>query len=174
MKSLLITASAAVAMLVAAPAFAQSIQPYGTLGYTDENDNGANASAITGRLGARFGRYFGVEGEGGFGVGGDRGDFHGLSASINVHDEYGGYGVGFLPITHHLDLIGRVGYGAVDSRVNLAAVSFDRHDSGVAFGGGAQYFFDHANGIRADYTRQEYGPLDHQSNVWAMAYVRKF
>lgn len=176
MKSLLITASAAAALLAAAPAFAQpsqSVQAYGTLGYTDNNDAGANLSGITGRLGARFG-YVGVEGEGGFGLGVDRGAKNGLPADGHLKDEYGAYGVGFLPVAHNLDLFGRVGYGAVDSRIAPGGVAFDRHDSGLAYGGGAQYFFDHANGVRADYTRQDYGPFDHGSNVWSLAYVRKF
>jgi len=174
MKFLLITASAVAALCVSAPAFAQSIQGYGTLGYTDDNTGNNNLGAVTGRIGGRFDRYLGVEGEGGVGVGSDGTSVGGLPANAHLNDEYGAYAVGFLPITPHFDLLGRVGWGAVDSRIHQDGLAFNNHDDGLAFGGGAQYFFDHANGIRADYTRQDYGPLNQDSNVWSLAYVRRF
>ena len=65
MKILFTTAAAAAALLAAAPALADppAVSGYGTLGYTDFNGDSANLGAITGRLGARWGRYVGVEGE---------------------------------------------------------------------------------------------------------------
>jgi len=77
MKRFLIAGGlAATAVLAAAaPALAQgadgpwAFQPtyYGNLGYSNFDDH-SNTSAITGRLGVRANRYFGVEGEGAVGV----------------------------------------------------------------------------------------------------------
>ncbi len=87
MKSLLIAASAAGALLCAAPAMAQSINfnpsYYGTLGYNDFGDQGADLGAITGRLGARLSPYLGAEGEVSVGVGGDH--FDSLHGGQSVH-----------------------------------------------------------------------------------------
>ena len=50
---------------VSAPWWAPT-STYGTLGYTGINAGGgsdAHIGAITGRIGERFGKYFGVEGE---------------------------------------------------------------------------------------------------------------
>ncbi len=68
MKSLLF---AAAAVLAAAPAFAQSVNVYGTLGGEDLNSDSANVGAITGRVGVQPIPYFGVEGELSAGLGDD-------------------------------------------------------------------------------------------------------
>jgi hypothetical protein len=89
MKSMLLTACAAGAALCASAAAAQSLdlhpQYYGTLGYNDfSTDNGADLSAITGRLGARLNPYFGAEGEVSVGLGADH--FNG-GASGHLNDQ---------------------------------------------------------------------------------------
>jgi hypothetical protein len=180
MKPLLITAAAAAAVLAAAPAMAQpgadsSLSPafYGTLGYSNFDDN-ADTGAVTGRLGTRIGKYFGLEGEVSAGVA--TGDTHayGGTAHVRLNDEYAGYAVGYLPVAANADLFARVGLGASDSRISDQGVSVGNNRSGVAYGAGGQYFFSGANGVRVDYTRMNYGATVGDSNVWSLAYVRKF
>lgn len=170
-----IAASAASILLAAAPCFAQPLlQAYATLGYTDDASAGANLSAVTGRLGARLGRFVGAEGEAGAGVGSDHATFAAAVASAHLDDRYGVYAVGYLPVAPNVDVLARVGYGAVHDQVSQNGVTLARHDSGPAVGGGVQVFLDGANGVRADYTHNYFGPLDQGEKVWSLAYVRKF
>ncbi len=179
MKAFLIAAAsltASVATLaLAAPASAQTapysgVSWYGNLGYTDFNPNNANVSAITGRLGARFGQYFGVEGE----LSGGIGDSHIDGASVHLQNQEAIYGVGFLPIAPNADLFARVGYGGADYKVSANGGDFHGNLQSWNFGAGGQYFFDHANGIRLDYTREDATNHGPDANVWGVAYVRKF
>jgi len=173
MKSLFAAACAAGAILCAGPALAQStnfgLSPtyYGTLGYSDFNNTNSSAdlSAVTGRLGARLSPYLGAEGEVSVGVGN--------SSGLHLNDQYAGYAVGYLPLQPNLDLLARVGYGHSDLNIEGNGPSFGADSWN--FGAGAQYFFDHHNGIRADYTREDF-QCGHcgDANVWSIAYVRKF
>jgi len=179
MKSLLIAASAAGALLCAAPAMAQStaFNPtyYGTLGYNDFSDHGADLPAITGRLGARLFPNFGVEGEVSAGVGNDRANIAGATPGVHLNDQYAGYAVGYLPLTPKFELLARVGYGHSDLHVTNQGFSNNFGADSWNYGAGGQYFFDHANGIRADYTREDFQCTSCGSaDVWSVAYVRKF
>ena len=181
MKNVLIAISAAGALLCAAPAFAQSSpfgQVYGTLGYN--NFSGANdtdLSAITARLGTRLGTHFGVEGEVSTGLGSDHGTFAGAPASLHLDDQYAGYAVGYLPVAPRTDIFARIGYGHTDLHVSTAVpgVGGSGGQDSVNYGAGGQYFFDNHNGLRAEYTRQDYTCSGcGASDVWSLAYVRKF
>lgn len=181
MKTFVITAAAAAAaLLVAAPAMAQTAsstygpQLYGNLGYTNFDDH-SDTSAVTGRLGSKFGKYFGVEGE--VSTGFATGDTHvyGGTDHVRLNGEYAGYAVGYLPVMSNADLFARVGYGATDSTVTGPTYQFGQYRSGIAYGAGGQYFFHNSpNGVRFDYTRMDYGPTTGQSDTWSLAYVRKF
>jgi hypothetical protein len=168
MKHLMIAASAAAAVLAlsaAAPALADpasGVQGYGTLGYSDFN---------TGRLGARFGPNFGVEGELSGGIGNDHATVGGTSYSAHLNDQYAVYGVGFVPLSPNIDLFGRIGVG--QARVNGPAYSTGDQTS-WNIGAGGQYFFDNHNGVRAEYTRMTFDHADIDANVWSLSYVRKF
>jgi hypothetical protein len=180
MKSWLITTCAAGMMLCAAPAFAQlsSVNPnfYGTLGYNNfSSDNGSDLSAITGRLGVRPSPYFGAEGEVSVGVGGDHTNFANGNQSVHLNDQYAGYAVGYLPVKPNIDLFARAGFGHSDFHSNVQGAGFDTGADSWNFGAGGQYFFDHANGVRAEYTREDY-QCSHctGADVWSVAFVRKF
>jgi hypothetical protein len=179
MKTWLILPAVAGAMLCAAPAMAQSsgINPsyYGTLGYNNfDNSNGPDLSAITGRLGARLSPYFGAEGEVSLGLGNDHVNGVGTPA-VHLNDQYAGYAVGYLPVKPNIDLFARVGFGHSDFHTAYQGVGADAGADSWNFGAGGQYFFDHANGVRAEYTRQDY-QCSHcdGADVWSVAYVRKF
>ena len=67
------------------------------------------SGAITGRIGERFGKYFGVEGELSGGVKNDTDQTTGLKTSLD--HQYAGYVVGYLPVLPNADLFVRAGYG---------------------------------------------------------------
>ncbi|HKT55031.1 MAG TPA: porin family protein [Caulobacteraceae bacterium] len=177
MKSHLIAATCVAALAAAAPAFAQdpwAVNGYGTLGYTDYNAHSANVGAITGRLGARFGQYFGVEGELSGGVSNDHINYYGTRTNVHVNDQFAGYGVAFLPVLPNADLFARVGYGQTQLHLSNANGSGTGNENSWNIGAGGQYFFDGKDGVRLDYTRFNAEHSDFNSNVWSVAYVRKF
>jgi hypothetical protein len=181
MKSLIAAASAIAIAAVAAPAFAQSssfgpITPYVNLGYsyadTSLDNFGANPgfSVIDGRLGAKIGRYFGAEGEVGFGL--NTADQGGVG--YKVRNSYAGYAVGFLPIMPNADLFARIGYGHDNLRATVNGQSFDTGADTLNYGVGGEYFLTPHDGIRVDYTRDEFRQNNGHANVWGVSYVRKF
>ncbi len=203
MKFLIATLGAA-ASLAATSALAQAPQEgsgqfYGSLGYTqlsllqeadDFSDEAFDTSlgAITGRVGARFNPYVGVEGEFSFGVvdseqqgelpiGGDAIPF---TVSTSLTNALAGYVVGFFPITQKFEILARLGVGQAEADVEIRADDLDLVDamSGggdfYAVGVGAQYFFDGANGVRAEYTRFEVTDDGGDFDSVSISYVRSF
>jgi hypothetical protein len=184
MKTLFLAAVGAAAALVSAPALAQDavsfapVTTYGSLGYSNLSDNGVNLDALQARLGARFGRYVGVEGEATGGFDGDHVTIAGDPGSARLRNEFAGYAVGYVPLAPNADLFARVGYGQTSFKLSdykLADTYNSNHDS-LNYGVGAQYFFNGGpNGVRVDYTRYDYQERDAgANNVWSVAYVRKF
>jgi outer membrane immunogenic protein len=181
MKVMITAASAlALAALLPAVASAQAANTgttfYGTLGYADTDLNSLNLGSIQGRVGARFGQYFGVEGEVAAGVKSDKVNVApGTDVKVKLESQEAIYGVGFLPLSPNFDLLARVGYGHTEGSGSLAGVSASAKGDSWNYGVGGQYSFDGKNGVRADYTResfQSHGTDD--ANVWAVSYVRKF
>lgn len=180
---LLLGAAAAAALLAAAPAFAQTpgqTQVYGTIGYTaaqgggDEDDTTLNA--VTGRVGGRFGQYFGVEGQASFGVGSEEVD----GVDLKLENEFSAYLVGFLPLSPNADLIARIGYGRTEIGAEFLGEEVTVDGNGVTYGVGGQYYFDGVNGVRADYTRQEFSE-DEDADIqggdvdaFTISYTRRF
>lgn len=180
MKALITAVSvAALAALAPAAASAQTVNMsptfYGTLGYADANNDHLNLGTIQGRLGARFGQYLGVEGELGFGVAGDKTTINGVDVKANIQHQAAIYGVGFLPLSSQFDLLARVGYGETRAKATAAGAANSADGDSWNYGVGGQYRFDDKNGVRADYTREEYtGDGPGAANVYALSYVRKF
>lgn len=164
MKSLVLAASAAAVLAIAAPAVASAETTwYGNVGYAGVSADSVNLGAIQGRVGAQINPYVGIEGEVAFGVKDD--DVSGVKVKLN--NEYGIYGVAKLPVNDQFDVFARVGYARADAKVAGTSGS----DDGVAYGVGAEYSFDGKNGVRADYTKYDFlGDAD----VWSVSYVRKF
>jgi hypothetical protein len=183
-------AAMAVAMGAAAPAFAQDAPEagaYAGLGWSETNTQGANTGALSGKLGYRFNRYVGVEGDGSIGLlsGGKDGPA-GSPTHVDVKQKLAGAGyvVGFLPVTSNASLLARVGYGASSYRVGPAgAPEYNASENGLRYGVGAQLFAQ-SNGLRVDYTREQMSNLtdpggalasgkDH-ANVWSVSLVHRF
>ena len=85
---------------------------YGSIGYTGINQgspSGAHIGAITGRVDARYGKYFGVEGELSGGVE-QRPHPYGPGPAACT-SQYAAYAVGYLPVLPNADLFARIGYG---------------------------------------------------------------
>lgn len=179
MKLLFAAASLAV-IAASAPAFAQDTNSsntgiYGNLGYSNFGVSDANLDAIQGRLGYRFGNYAGVEGELATGIGSDKSTIApGSDVKTKLRHQEALYGVGFLPVSPKLDVIGRVGYGSTNVRTKLAGVSTKDSLESWNYGAGAQYHVDAKNGVRADYTRENYLGDNGHADVWSVGYNRRF
>jgi len=171
MKNLMFAAAGAAAALVFAPAYADDLGSggtsfYGDLGYLHLDGRGTDNGAVTGRLGAQFGPFLGVEGELTGGVDSDHGR--------RIADQYAGYAVGHLPVAPRLELLARIGYGATDFKAPIGS-GLDRGTvDSVNYGVGGQYMLDPRNGLRIDYTRHDYQEHGGDADTWSLAYVRKF
>jgi len=148
----------------------------------------ANITMLTGRLGYRLNDFFAVEGEVGFGLGGD--DFDrtvpiqvlGTTANVDtnvtldVKNYYIAFARGILPVSEQFDIFARVGYGQATAEADIvgsfagfsASGSAEDDASDFAYGVGAQFNFTENDGIRADYTRLE------ETNIISLAYSRRF
>jgi hypothetical protein len=182
MKSLKTAAALAAATLVApALAHAQASTSlagvYGNLGYADAHGGGVDLGAIQGRLGYRYNNYLGVEGEGAIGVNSDHTTVApGVTVRDKLRHQEAVYGVGYWPLNNKFDVLGRVGYGGSTVRTSALGVHDTDSDNSWNYGVGAQYHLDGQNGVRADFTRQEFighSQADH-ANVWSVAYSRRF
>ena len=184
--------AAAAAAFCAAPAAALAADAvptgvYGSIGYADAHSSGIDLGAIQGRLGYRFNNWLGVEGELAAGVGSDKSSQTvggaTVDTKIKLNDQEAIYGVGFLPLSSNFDLLARVGYGHQNAKVTASAaggggpiaVSDTAKGDSWNYGVGAQYHFDGKNGVRGDFTHEEFtqGNSGH-ADVWAIAYTHRF
>ena len=183
-------AAAVAALLIATPTVAQDFtnQAYLNLGFTnfalsevgdeDVGDADFNLGAITGRAGARFNNYFGVEGELAVGVR-DQEEGSGVnSVSTKLNYEAAAFVVGYLPVSPNGELFARAGVGTTELEVEfgtgLGGESVSGSESVLGLGVGGQYFFDGVNGIRGDYTRYTGDDDSFDFDAFGLSYVRKF
>ncbi|MGD9982372.1 MAG: porin family protein [Hyphomonadaceae bacterium] len=143
MKKFAMMAAVAAAALMAAPAVAHA-QWYAGAAYTQYDLDGPEVGGVTGRLGYNFSPYWGVEGEGTFGIDDDEG--------VELNHALGAYAVGRLPFGDSgFSAHGRVGYQTIEVDTPLG----DADDDGLAYGVGLGWQATQGIGIRADYTRME-------------------
>lgn len=191
-------------VLVAGPAFAQAepgelrgTEFYGNIGYTQISDETelegfsgeefkTELGAITGRVGARFGPYAGVEGEVSFGLSEAEQEgslsIEGVTVPFRVttslNNAFAAYVVGFYPVRPNFDIFARAGIGRAELDVQVEAEGFEAGDSAEgdfhAFGVGGQYHFDAFNGVRAEYTRLKVADDGGDFDTFSIAYVRRF
>ena len=175
----LIAAASAVAALCVLPGLAQAqtapVGVYGTVGYADVHSSNVDLGVIQGRLGYRFMPYLGVEGEAAFGVKNDDVTVAGVTGHAKLEHEFAAYGVGFLPLSPNTDLLARVGYGNTKVKVSALGTSASEDGDSWNFGVGGQHHFDGVNGVRVDYTRQEFTKDNAgHADVYSIAYTRRF
>ncbi len=177
MKLALVTAAAAsVLALAAIPAAASAQQAqqytgyYGTLGYTgtDVTNGGADLGSFTGRFGWKSNHFWGLEGEASVGV------QHDTVGGVreNLNDQFAGYGTATVPLANHFDVFARLGYG--QTRINSTPKGSGGTDNSLNYGAGADWFWDNKNGIRGDYTREDFQQGGGDADVWSASYVHRF
>lgn len=148
-----------------------------------------NIFMITGRVGYQFNKYFAIEGDAGFGLGGD--DFNqtvpvttalgtvDVDADVTADVKYyaGAFVKGTLPISEQFDIFVRGGYGLAEAEVDgtasalgfSASASDSETTDDFAFGAGAQFNFNAQNGIRFDYST-----LGGDADIFSLTYAFKF
>lgn len=174
MRKVLVTT--ALLSLFAVPAMAQSgsvPQVYGSIGYGQLTGDGGDLGSVTGRVGAKFHRHFGVEGEASIGVSDDEVPLGIPGGTIELKHDIAAYAVGYLPISPRFELFGRVGYGTSDFETSASGITTEESFDGVNYGVGANWFIDDKNGVRGDWTRRDFGD-DGDADVWSLSYVRRF
>lgn len=155
----------------------------------DLGEEDADIFMINGRVGYRFNDYFAVEGEIGFGTGGD--DFDRtipvdggalgiIDVDANVELDVDNYYIGFAraiyPVSDQFDIFVRGGFGEANAEATVVASAFGQtasasaseDESGFAYGIGGQYNFTEKDGIRADFT------LLDDVDIISLAYSRRF
>lgn len=178
MKKSLIAAASLAAIATAFPAagLAQTATTgaYANLNLGLDDLGSPDLKTVQGRLGYRFNNWLGVEGEAATGLKGDTDTIAGVDVSTKMRHELAGYVVGFAPISPNTDLLARVGYGTTRLRTTVGGVADSASNESWSYGVGAQHFFDGANGVRVDYTRQEFNHDQGHANVWTIGYTRRF
>lgn len=163
-----------------------------SVGYGSMSGRQITIDDVTARLGMRYGTYIGIEGEASIGV--DKAHYiyaPPCNGSVcpqfvalfqaKLSNQEAGYVVGYLPVFPGADLFARLGYGATNI-ASQAPIGRGGMLQGVNIGVGAQYFIDGVNGLRFDYVHTEFEnndtfgreALGSGSNVWSIAYTRRF
>ena len=154
--------------------FGGGTRVYGNIGYSRLGVAERDFNAVNARLGARFGRFVGVEGEGslGFGDSGDDNTATGGFSNVKARNSIAAYAVGFLPVSPRADLLARVGVGrtsfssttsgttapAACTTTESSETFFCREDrNSFNVGAGGQFFFTDHDGVRLDYTWERFG-----------------
>ena len=173
MKTLLL--SAAAALITASAASAQAPDSPYTLGagYTNLNAEGGNYDVLTLRGGYDVTNYFGVEGEAQFGIGDEITTIFGRRTETSLNYGAGLFAKGQYPINEAMSVHARVGYAWTKFEGTAGGVATSREDNGVAAGFGGEYAFSGPNALRADYTLYDYGN-NGQADGWSLTYVRSF
>ncbi len=173
MKTVVTAAVSAALAAVAAPALAQTTG-YATAGYNHLDAGAASLGEVQGRMGLRFGRHIGVEGELAQGVKGDEMTVGGVRTDIKAQPSAAAYGVAYLPVGERADVFARVGYGTSRFRTTAGPVSNSDTDPNVNYGVGAQYFVTDKDGVRVDYTRKTFSSSREDIDSYGVSYVRRF
>ena len=159
----------------------------------DLGEESANITMITGRVGYRLNSYFAIEGDAGFGIGGDSlqrtipvavdgiGTVNvNADADLDVENYFGIFARGILPVSDQFDIFLRGGYGTAEAEATavattdfLAGFSATTTDSqstdGFAYGIGGQYHINERHGIRADFSA-----IGSEAQFFSLAYAVKF
>ncbi len=173
MKTLIIAAAATLALTsVATVASAQDVgKVYGSVGVQgqDNDKTGANLGSVNARVGTKITPHFGVEGEVAYGTNKDTtaaGDYR-LTNKAAV------YGVGYLPVSDRVDLLGRVGVSDTDLKAPASAGKLEQ-GTAIDYGVGAQYHFNKDYAARVDYTKSDFQNDKGSTGTTTVSLVKKF
>ncbi|MEP3889992.1 MAG: outer membrane beta-barrel protein [Hellea sp.] len=159
----------------------------------DLGQENVKALLVNGRLGYRVNRMLAVEGDVGFGLGGDNFqrtipvDVNPLGVvnvdadvDLDVKSYFGVFARGILPVSEKFDLFARAGYGTAKAEATAtgstallpgfsATATESQSSSGFAYGVGAEYHIDARHGIRIDYSS-----IGNDASFIAAAYTVRF
>jgi opacity protein-like surface antigen len=159
----------------------------------DLGEETAKIIMINGRLGYRLNQYIAIEGDAGFGIGGD--DFQrsipvnvdrlgvvtvDADADLDVKSYFGIFARGILPVSAQFDIFLRGGYGTAKAEASAIAttaslpgfsanVSDSQSTNDFAYGIGAEYHINERHGIRADFSA-----IGSEAQFISVAYAVKF
>lgn len=139
-------------VVIAASASAAQAQLYGEIAYsplTIEGMSGAKrVEATPSVLGLTLGydihQYFSVEAMAAFGASDDQAELNGAAVAINVNVD-SSYGIFVKPkymLNDRFEVFGRVGYLKTKLTASGIGLSMTENESGVAYGVGANYYFN--------------------------------
>ncbi|GAA0647419.1 hypothetical protein GCM10009101_20830 [Brevundimonas lenta] len=163
--------------LIAAPAIAQSVsnpQWNGSLGYTHLDGDDGSLGAVTGRIGAKFTPYLGVEGEASIGVKDEDITIAGVDGKLEHDYDAALYGVASVPVSDNVELFGRLGYGTTSIKADVAGATASTDGESINYGAGANWYLDGKNGLRADWTRRDFQDDGGEIDTYGLSYVRRF
>jgi outer membrane immunogenic protein len=177
MKTLLLTASAAVLLAGAAQAQqpAQSGQFHLGAGYQYIDADSLDIDALSIRGGYDFTPFFGVEADLLIGLGDETiATIDGERIKGGLDYAIGAYAKAQYPITPEFSVFARGGYIYADAEVSAAGVTVSDNVDGWAFGAGAEWAFAGPNAVRFDYTRYDFTDGNGNADAFGVSYVRRF
>lgn len=143
-------------------------------GYERFDLEGMEFDTLVVRGGYDFTRYLGIEGQGAIGLGEEQITEGAVTADVELDYSFGLFGV-FRPFQNeHGNIFVRGGYTNTQLEASVSGLSATADENAWAYGVGGEYFFDGANGVRADYTRFEFEDDGGSADVYGISYVRRF
>lgn len=136
--------------------------------FNTSNDVDTTLIGVQGRVGYQFHKNFGVEVEAATGLGHDNAVLsNGSHVEVKEQYEVGAFAVGYLPVSEHADVLGRVGYATNRIKATAGGISATQTNDGAAAGVGLRFFPEAGNlGMRLDYTHYFF---DHDAGANAIS-----
>lgn len=179
MKTLIIAATSALAVTAfASAASAQDTsgnadvgRVYGSVGVQgqDNHKTNNNLGSVNARVGTKITPHFGVEGDAAFGTNKDTTS----AGDYRLTNKVGVYGVGYLPVSSNVDLLGRVGVSDTDLKAPASAGKLEQ-GTAVDYGVGAQYHFNGDYAARVDYTKSDFQNHKGTTGTTSVSLIKKF
>ena len=144
---------------------------YGSIGVQgqDNHKTGSNLGSVNARVGTKITPHFGVEGEAAWGTNDD----NTAAGKYRLTNKVGVYGVGYLPVSSNVDLLGRVGVSDTDLKAPAVAGKLEQ-GTAVDYGVGAQYHFNSDYAARLDYTKSDFQNHKGTTGTTTVSLVKKF
>ena len=138
-------------------------------GYTFIDVDDVNLGALNFQGTYNFSENLAIEGEALLGVADD--SIGGVDVELDY--AFAAFVKGSLPLNEQFALTGRLGYSTAEFSASAGGFGASGDDQAVAYGVGAQYFFDANNGVRFDVTRYDFDEGGEADTI-GVSYVRRF